>query len=659
MNRSSALDEVLERDAQVLCRLWSQVPREFQALDAGIEELVHAATQRGDPRLAALSCAWEAVHIAYRRTYDAGMDSRLDSLVAEVRCVGWSRAEALLDAAMAFRVHFLQGNLADAIERLALQGPADRDLRPAAERFWTDAFACILNSQVGNFDAAIEAGLVACRLADESRLDLCIASGHGALSYALLRMGDVGGAATVLTEGLAAETRLDGGRPGRGFLHNLLLSLALTEQLTEANALVLAHPHVLERDYMGGNPSLRCTVAWVWSLQGSHAQALALLDADAHPPEIDGEGREIAANRAWMSASVWQRAGQTARARRALQAFEAHRAAKGWTLSPLNTTQLMRVYSEVCEAEGDLRGALDALKRSQAACFQWVGSSVRVRLQALHLQSPAPQASADRLKQRLAAVAQASAMAPVDAVHTPPRISRHLAHVTHEMRNPLNGVIGMTSLLALSDLNARQRRYVEVVEVSAQMLLALCNDTLDMAKIEAGRFELNPRPMALGSLLNEVLRMFEHQVNLDHVALRLQLDPALPPSVTGDRLRLQQVLMNLLGNAAKFTQHGAITVVARWWPDNAGNSGRLHLAVNDTGPGLDGHQRARLFEEFSQADAGVAERHGGTGLGLALCRKLVELMGGEIGVDSELGQGSSFWFELPLAVADATPTVAV
>jgi hypothetical protein len=417
--RQSAADAALERDAEMLGKLWSQVPRDAQAPDTGTAALVQAARQRGDQRVAALSCAWEAVHNAYRRTYDPGVDSRLESLAAEVRCLGWPRAEALLEAALAFRVHFLQGDLGAAIEQLARQGPADQDQRPAGERFWTDAFACILNSQLGHFDAAVEAGLVACRLADESRLDLCIASSHSALAYALLRMGDVEGAATVLTKSQVAQARLDHGRPGKGFLHNLLLALALTEQVAEANALVVAHPHVLDREYMSGNPSLRCTVAWVWSLQGEHAQALALLDADAHPPEIAGEGREIAANRAWMTALVWQRAGQTARARRALQAFEEHRAAMGWVLSPLNTTQLMRVYSEVCEAEGDLRGALDALKRSQAACFQWVGNSVRVRLKALHLQAPGSNASSDRLNQRLAAVAQASAMSTACARQTP------------------------------------------------------------------------------------------------------------------------------------------------------------------------------------------------------------------------------------------------
>jgi signal transduction histidine kinase len=184
------------------------------------------------------------------------------------------------------------------------------------------------------------------------------------------------------------------------------------------------------------------------------------------------------------------------------------------------------------------------------------------------------------------------------------------------------------------------------------MLLALCNDVLDLAKIDAGRFELNPQPNDVAALLGETVELFSPQVTAKGLSLELQVSPTLPPRLVVDRLRMQQLLMNLIGNAAKFTRQGGIRVVVQWQATHQ-EAGQIHVAVVDTGPGLNAEQRARLFQEFSQADASVAQQHGGTGLGLALCRSLVTLMGGTIGLDSEPGQGSTFWFEVPLNTVGA------
>jgi signal transduction histidine kinase len=267
------------------------------------------------------------------------------------------------------------------------------------------------------------------------------------------------------------------------------------------------------------------------------------------------------------------------------------------------------------------------------------------RLRALQIGQPHADVDADaaRLAERLQAVGSASLEAG--------RQRRFLQHVSHEMRNPLNGVLGMTSLLMLSELDELQRKYVTVAQSSAQMLLALCNDILDLAKIEAGRFELNPQPVAVAALLGEAVDAFLPQVQARGVELALDVDARLPPTLVVDRLRLQQIVMNLLSNAAKFTREGRIGVQAGWLPGDTGASGRLRVTVRDTGPGLTPEQRGRLFQEFGQADAAIAQAHGGTGLGLALCRGLVELMRGTIDVDSTPGEGSTFWFEVPASGA--------
>ncbi|MEO8460144.1 MAG: ATP-binding protein [Dokdonella sp.] len=220
--------------------------------------------------------------------------------------------------------------------------------------------------------------------------------------------------------------------------------------------------------------------------------------------------------------------------------------------------------------------------------------------------------------------------------------SAFLATMAHEIRTPLTGVLGMTDLLLRTDLNEKQRGQADAIRTSGELLMRVVNDSLDLARIEAGKLALEARAFSPGSLLAEVATMCQGMADKKSLALSLNVDPDVPPRVCGDPLRVKQVLLNLVGNAMKFTEHGRVVIGLAPEP-----GGRLRFRVEDSGPGMSADIRERVFQRFEQS-AGVAGRFGGSGLGLAICRELVELMGGEICVNSQLGRGSEFTVDLPL-----------
>jgi len=224
--------------------------------------------------------------------------------------------------------------------------------------------------------------------------------------------------------------------------------------------------------------------------------------------------------------------------------------------------------------------------------------------------------------------------------------SQFLANMSHELRTPMNGVIGGAQLLGMTELGAEQKECLDYIRSSSETLLAIINDVLDLSKIEAGKIELEHAPFSLRGCLNDAAGLHITHSHAKGLGLKIDIPSSIPDTLTGDQLRLKQVMANLIGNAVKFTHHGGITVSAALL-ENIGRTLLLRFSVSDTGIGINPADIEKIFAPFTQADSSTSRKYGGTGLGLSISRELVELMGGRIWAQSEEGSGSTFHVEIP------------